>query len=64
MTPEHERSFVRVVTIMNTLLLLTMLYWTQWFWIPLALQVSRISRNVENELIETVGNKVHVKCHE
>jgi len=41
-----------------------MLYWTQWFWIPLALQVSRISRNVENELIETVGNKVHVKCHE
>ena len=62
-TPEHEWSFVWAITIMITLLLL-MLYWTQWFWIPMALQVGRIFYNVENELIETAGNKVHVKCHE
>ena len=62
-TPQHERSYVQAIAIMNLFLLFMILYWTQWLWIPLALQVSRAFSNVDNELIETAGNKVYVEHH-
>ena len=63
-TPQHEWSYIQAIAIMNLFLLSMTLYWTQWLWIPLALQVSRTFFNVENELIETSGNKVYVEHHE